>query len=270
MLRYLVALPLLWMLPGAAHADSITVGSLTLTHCIDAYDGYCGSITQPLDRHGSIAGSVTVGFEFYPHTDGAQPSQGTILAQEGGPGYSTTGSRDGYVRLLAPLRDHRDILLIDKRGTGRSSAIDCPALQHAYQPNQSDIAACGRQLGASAWLYRSADAADDVAAVMGALQIAQADYYGDSYGTWFGQVLAVLHPSLLRTLVLDSAYPVLNDHSNSEVNNGQPALDLVCLRSAPCRQQGTSADARFALLLEDLRTTRSGAQHRGRTARCGK
>ena len=247
-------LVLLALAMGTAHAiETITVGSLTLTHCIGEYDGYCGSITQPLDRHGNLPGTITVGFEFYPHTDADTPSQGVIMAQEGGPGYSTTGSRDGYVRLLAPLRDHRDILLIDKRGTGRSSAIDCPALQRAYLPSQNDIAACGKQLGSAAWLYRSADAADDVAAVMQALQVSQADYYGDSYATWFGEVLAVLHPDLLRSMILDSAYPVIGDDSNSEVNHGQQAMDLVCQRSPSCSRLGTSASARFALLLDDLR-----------------
>jgi pimeloyl-ACP methyl ester carboxylesterase len=241
-------------LVSSAHAvATITVGSLTLTHCNDEYDGYCGTITVPLDRQGNLPGDLTVGFEFYPHTDNTQPSAGVIMAQEGGPGYSTTGSRDGYVRLFTPLRDHRDILLIDKRGTGRSSAIDCRKLQKAYSPSQSDIAACANQLGESAWFYRSADAADDVAAVMAALQFAQADYYGDSYGTWFGQVLAVLHPELLRTIVLDSAYPVANDHSNSEVNHGQEAMNLVCERSAPCKALESSATARFAALLSALR-----------------
>jgi pimeloyl-ACP methyl ester carboxylesterase len=228
------------------------VGSLTLTHCIDEYNGYCGTIAQPLDRSGHLPGAVTVGFEFYPHTVPG-PSAGVILAQEGGPGYSTTGSRDGYVRMLDPLRTGRDILLVDKRGTGRSSAIDCPALQNAYLPDTRDVAACGNQLGASAWYFRSADAADDVAAVLAALHYAHADYYGDSYGTWFGEVLAVRHPGLLRTIVLDSAYPVLGDNSNSEVNHGRVAMDVACERSSSCRRLGGSADARFDVLLEVLR-----------------
>jgi pimeloyl-ACP methyl ester carboxylesterase len=257
-MRWLV-LGLLTLLAGAAQAQpkpppTLVVGSLTLTHCINRYDGYCGSITQPLDRAGRLKGSVTIGFEFYPHTDTARQPLGVILAQEGGPGYSSTGSRDGYVRLFTPLRDRRDILLIDKRGTGRSSPIDCPPLQKAFNPNELDVAACAQQLGKSAWFYRSADAADDIAAVMAALQLGPADYYGDSYGTWFGEVLAVLHPELLRSIVLDSAYPVLGDNSNTEVNGGQRDLNEVCRRSVPCAALGGSATARFGRLLSALRT----------------
>jgi len=238
-----------------AHAapSAITVGSVKLHHCIKEYDGYCGSITQPLDRSGGTPGTVTVGFEYYPHTNTYGPSEGVIIAQEGGPGYSTTGSRDGYVRLFTPLRDRRDILLIDKRGTGRSSPIDCPPLQKAYDPGFKDVALCAAQLGGDAWFYRSADAADDVAAVLNALQIGKVDYYGDSYATWFGEVFAVRHPDLLRTMVLDSAYPVIGDNFYSEVNHGQAAMNIACRRSSPCRALGGSATERFADLLSSLR-----------------
>jgi len=240
---------------GAASSPppTITVGSLTLTHCVDTYDGYCGTITQPLDRSGALPGTLTVGFEFYPHTKTTEPPAGLLIAEEGGPGYSTTGSRDGYVRLLDPLRDTRDILLVDKRGTGRSSPIYCAALQKAYLPSELDVAACASQLGESAWFYRSADSADDLAAVIAALQLGPADYYGDSYATWFGEVFAVRHPNLVRSMVLDSAYPVTGDNFISEVDHGQQAMDIACKRSAPCRALGSSATARFAALLAALR-----------------
>jgi pimeloyl-ACP methyl ester carboxylesterase len=254
MIRSSLALALLFC--SAVHATpppTITVGGMTLDYCNKEYTGYCGSITQPLDRSGRYPGTVDVGFEFYQHTDMSQPSLGVIMAQEGGPGYSTTGSRDGYVRLFTPLRDRRDIILIDKRGTGLSSPIDCPALQKAYNPSVGDVGECAKQLGASGWFYRSADAAMDVAAVISALQLSPVDYYGDSYGTWFGQVLSVLYPSLLRTIVLDSAYPVVNDNSNSEVNNGRVAMNLVCARSSPCAVLGRDAKKRFEALLTGLR-----------------
>jgi pimeloyl-ACP methyl ester carboxylesterase len=245
---------LLLLLAGPAHAaDTITVGSLTLTKCINEYNGYCGTITEPMNRHGGTPGSIVIGFEFYPHTDKFQPSAGLLLAQEGGPGYSTTGSRDGYLRMLTPLRTTRDILLMDKRGTGRSSPIDCPKLQRAYNPDVRQVALCAQQLGSAAWYYRSADAADDLADLMGALGYSVADYYGDSYATWFGQVFAVLHPNLLRSMVLDSAYPVFRDHFDSEVNHGQRAMNLACERSAPCAALGGRATDRFKRLLDSLR-----------------
>jgi pimeloyl-ACP methyl ester carboxylesterase len=237
-----------------AHADTIKVGSLTLTKCLTELDGYCGSITRPLDPDGHVAGRITIGFEFYPHTDTSRARQGVVIAQEGGPGYSTTGSRAGYVRLFAPLRDHRDIVLIDKRGTGRSAAIACHGVQRGG--GLEAVRACGRKLGDASWLYSSAYAADDVAAVLAALAIDSVDYYGDSYGTFFGEVFAVRHPDLLRTVILDSAYPVGDDpYFQSEIENGPAAFALACERSPSCQALGGDEKERFKALVASLRQT---------------
>lgn len=261
--RFLVLAALILAMPvlcGAVLAPAraqTLVGSVMLTRCIKAYDGLCGSIVRPLDPAGHVPGTIAVGFELYRHTDQSQPSLGTILAEEGGPGYSTTGSRDGYVRLFTPLRDRRDILLIDKRGTGRSGAIDCPGLQSGHSKGLSGVRACGWQLGRTAWLYSSAYAADDIAAVLQALATGPVDYYGDSYGTFFGEVFATRHPELVRTMVLDSAYPVLGGTPffQTEIENGPVALERVCARSPACARQGASVTARFDTLLESLRQT---------------
>ena len=245
------------LLPYAAAAQPITVGSVTLTRCIREYDGYCGTITRALDPSGGVPGTITVGFELYPHTDTSQPGLGTIIAEEGGPGYSTTGSRDGYVRLFTPLRTQRDILLVDKRGTGRSGAIDCKRLQRARDPGEADVRACAAQLGRRAWFYGSDLAADDLAGVLAALRTGPVDYYGDSYGTFFGQVFATRHPDLVRTIVLDSAYPVLHGtpYFATEIENGPVALERVCARSAPCAARSESITRRFVDLLASLRET---------------
>ncbi|HWA31068.1 MAG TPA: alpha/beta hydrolase, partial [Rhizomicrobium sp.] len=236
---------------SSADARTIKVGTLTLTPCIAEYDGYCGGIVRPLDPAHRVPGTITIGFEFYPHTDMSKPPLGTIMAQEGGPGYSTTGSRDGYVRLFTPLRDRRDIVLIDKRGTGRSGVIDCPALQKGR--GLDAVRACGRQLGKAAWLYTSNIAADDVAAVLAALHTGPVDYYGDSYGTFFGQVFAVRHPDLLRTMVLDSAYPTIGQDVffQTEIQNGPAAFAIACERSPSCDH--AKARTRFVTLLNALR-----------------
>ncbi len=191
----------------ARPAATITVGSLSLTLCNTGYTGYCGSIRRPLDPSGALKGSIDIGFEFYPRRNTALPRLGTLLPQEGGPGYSSTGSRGFYLGLFDALRDRRDVLIIDKRGTGLSAAIDCPAMQSGSD-SLAAVGACASQLGASSWLYGTRFAAADIVAVLDALGLPEVDFYGDSYGTFVGQVLAGLYPQRLRSIVLDSAYPV--------------------------------------------------------------
>ncbi|MGK9237046.1 alpha/beta hydrolase [Inquilinus limosus] len=238
-----------------APAATIQVGSLTLTACQPDFGGFCGRITRPLDPAGTLPGTVTIGFEYYPRRDIDQPAEGVILAQEGGPGYSSTGTREGYLRLFEPLRDRRDTLLIDKRGTGLSDPIQCQALQEAGEFVPAALAACAKQLGPDAWMYGTAPAADDVAAVLDALQIGKVDFYGDSYGTWFGQIFAQRHPDRLRTLVLDSAYPTigLSPWFETEWATARDGFELACRRSPSCRALGGRSIERIERLVAALR-----------------
>lgn len=236
-------------------AATIQVGGVTLTACQADFGGFCGKIDRPLDPAGTLPGTVAIGFEFYPHRDAGQPAEGVVLAQEGGPGYSSTGTREGYLRLFEPLRGRRDVLLVDKRGTGLSDPIQCQALQEAGEFVPAAIAACGKQLGPAAWLYGTAPAADDVAAVLDALQIGKVDYYGDSYGTWFGQVFAQRHPDRLRTIVLDSAYPTLglSPWFETEWATARDGFELACQRSPSCRALGGRSLDRIEKLAAALR-----------------
>jgi pimeloyl-ACP methyl ester carboxylesterase len=175
--------------------------------------GRCGSIDVWADPRFPGLGTITVGFVRFPRHDRDTPTQGTIVAVEGGPGYSTIGSRSWYKDLFRPLMEHRPLLLMDLRGTGRSGAIDCPELQtwrmgsHTMSWAAAE-AACARQLGPLASRYGSAFAADDLATLLEGLHIAGVDLYGDSYGTFFAQTFAVRHPGLVGTLTLDAAYPI--------------------------------------------------------------
>src|SRR3979409_2597498 len=65
-------------------AANLKVGSLTLHACRDA-QAYCGSIDRALDPSGTVAGTIKIGFEFYPHTDNSRPPLDPIVAEEGGP-----------------------------------------------------------------------------------------------------------------------------------------------------------------------------------------
>src|SRR5215510_7235536 len=64
----------------------------------------CGHIRVPLDRQHPSAGSMRIAYELFPRRQVHRPLLGTIVAVEGGPGYSSTGSRGYYRDLFRPLR----------------------------------------------------------------------------------------------------------------------------------------------------------------------
>jgi len=240
---------------AAGPPNRITVGSLTLKYCNADYGGYCGRLERPLDPTGATKGTITIGFEYYPRFDQSTPARGTLLPQEGGPGYPSTGTRDAYLNIFGSLREHRDVLIIDKRGTGTSGAIDCREIQSGDPSDPAGLKACADRLGDKAHLFGTRLAVDDIAAVLDALQIDEVDYYGDSYGTYVGQTFAAWHPQRLRSLVLDSAYPVRPSDIwfPTDWATGRDGLDLVCERSPSCRALSGKSTARIEGLLRELR-----------------
>ena len=180
-----------------------------------------------------MSGTTAVRFEYYPRSDTSLPQLGTVVAAEGGPGYSTTDSRDAYLDLFATLQDRRALLLVDQRGTGLSDPFLCSAAQ-VYDGNWiANAEACGTQLGQRSDLYTSAAAARDLKAVLDSIGVTQIDLYGDSYGSFFSQAFAVRYPALLRTLVLDATYPIsnLDPLYRTSATRLRENLALFCARS---------------------------------------
>ncbi len=181
------------------------------------------TVTVPLDRANPSAGTIDIAYQLVPRTDTSRPSLGTIVPNPGGPGLSTIASAGLYLDALKPLRERRDLLLIDPRGTGRSGQVACPSLATA-DPLKLDLpqigALCGADLGSRAGLYGSAAAADDIDAVRAALGLGKLDLWGDSYGTFLMPVYAARHPEHVRSIVLDGAFPVASDPWGRDVLAG--------------------------------------------------
>jgi pimeloyl-ACP methyl ester carboxylesterase len=229
--------------------------AFALHPCGDASRWYCGRIARPLDPTGAIRDSLNIHFEWLPHRNTNEASKGVIVANEGGPGSGSTGTRESYRTLFGPLLAGRDLLLMDNRGTGSSGAIDCEPLQSEPVMTYAAIKACGGQLGNRATLFGTGVAADDLAAILDSLHVKKADLYGDSYGTFFVQTFAGRHPDRVRSLILDGAFPVLGDSPWYETESAamRRAYDLVCRRSAACRTLPGSSMDRITRLISEAR-----------------
>ena len=92
----------------------------------------------------------------------------------------TTAGRAALLALLDPLRDRRDIVLVDARGTGRSGRV-----------------------GPTRDAYGAGAAAGDLDAVRTALGIGHVELYGAGDGARIALAYAARHGDRLRALVLD-------------------------------------------------------------------
>jgi pimeloyl-ACP methyl ester carboxylesterase len=202
----------------------------------------CGLITVPRDRARPDAGTLDVGFALVPHTDTSQPGLGTIVPNPGGPGSSTIDATgDRFAEALTPLLDRHDLLLIDARGVGRSTALSCPALEgpeRVFAPLERQremIGECGAQLGDRAGDYATNAVADDVDAVRATLGLDRLDLLGVSYGTYLMPAYAHRFPQHVRTVTMAGAYAVNEDPTGAVGAAAfRRAVGLVCERSGAC------------------------------------
>lgn len=244
--------------PSGTTGHTIVVGSLTLTQCRTGPVGYCGTIPVPLDYATPDGPTITIAFLWYPATS---PTDGvaseTVMPVEGGPGYPSIGSDTWYRIMYGPLLEHYNMLTVDLRGTGSSTVLDCPSLQHwtgqaSGVSFDAAVAACATRLN-HRWknadgtyvhasdLFTSAPAAHDVATVIRDLGVPKVDVYGDSYGSFFAQVFASRYPGLTHSVVLDSTYETqdLDPWYRSTIDNMPADYDTACSRSPACAQAAT-------------------------------
>ena len=253
----------------SSHAVTLKVGTITLRRCAAKPLTFCGRLAVPLDYSSAASPRIRVGFRWLPATGNAA---GTILAVEGGPGYASTGSESLYRAMAGRLHGTRNLLLIDLRGTGTSTPVKCPGLEHAGSKQYGRhfgrlVAACGALLNHT-WHYRdggwvhasdlfnSAYSARDTTRVLRALRLGRVDLYGDSYGSWFAQVFASRYPGRLRSVTLDSTYQVLglDPWYTATVLTARRAFAQACGRSAACATatRGGRAWARIGALARRL------------------
>src|SRR5215207_8883455 len=86
----------------------------------------CGAVPVPLDRTGAVPGTVSLNVRRVPAT--TAPSDSAVRALAVGPGQAGAPLAATFAGILAPARATRDLLVMDQRGTGRSSPLTCPAL----------------------------------------------------------------------------------------------------------------------------------------------
>lgn len=219
---------------------------------------FCGRLVVPLDYSSPASPKIHIGFRWLPAT---RHAVGTILAVEGGPGFATTGTEPEYLAMIGRLHRTRNLLLVNLRGTGNSTLVNCPALEHAGQHQNGRhfntlVGACGRRLNHT-WRYRgggwvhasdlfnTAYSARDVSNVLRALRLGRVDLYGDSYGSWFSQTFAARYPGQLRSVTLDSTYQVLglDPWYTSTVVTARRAFRQACARWPACASATRSGRA---------------------------
>lgn len=168
------------------------------------YGFTCARLSVPLDRTGAQAGRVSLFVKRIRARGKATRAPLVVLA--GGPGQSATAVYDGdALGVLYAAYRNRDLIVFDQRGTGRSGALRCRALEGADLLRAGrQAAACAKRLGPRRAFYTSRDSAEDIDAIRRAVGAPRLALFGTSYGTKVALGYALGHPENVERLVLDS------------------------------------------------------------------
>jgi pimeloyl-ACP methyl ester carboxylesterase len=190
------------------------------------YSPECGYLVVPENRSAPTGAMIQLHVAIFRSTaEGPDPNP--LVHLSGGPGSSSLDTISYlFNQGLNAVIKRRDFIFFDQRGTGYSQPrLDCPernaltpalldgslsgkagtqAIVEAFQRCRERLTAQGIDLSA----YNSAASASDINDLRIALRVERLDLYGDSYGTRLALTVLRDFPQAVRSVVLDSTYPL--------------------------------------------------------------
>lgn len=166
------------------------------------------------------------------------PKADPIIFLQGGPGGAALSTIEFWQDLA--WRESRDIILVDQRGTGYGTPnLKCPELYRNldFKAATQDCRQRLSEQGYSLSRFNSAENAQDISALIQALELNGVNLYGVSYGTRLALTMMRDVPEGIRTVVLDSTYPPQAERLKEFGFNFERALNQVfsaCSSNEPC------------------------------------
>lgn len=228
----LVGCALVLAATASVHAQS------TLRPCVVAGEpARCGSISVPEDHSQPHGRQLALGVVVLS-ASGSGERREPVYVLAGGPGQAATSLLEWTATIFHSVRRTRDIVLIDQRGTGGASRLDCALAPRTFFV-PSDPERCVAQLSRNATLslYGTESFVEDLELARRTLGYGRIVVFGASYGTRATYVYARRYPAAVHAAVLLAPAPMSMPVLDSFAEDGRRALDAVvadCLADRSC------------------------------------
>jgi len=236
----------------------------------------CGYLVVPEDRSQPGGRVIRLGVAIVKSAS-PHPAPDPILHLNGGPGGRAVQDLPPFFDLFKFLASdpNRDVIFFDQRGVGWSQpALDCPELGPSLvrqakggllSPDEEQVPyrACrDRWLSQRVNLaaYNTRESAADVNDLWRTLGYSQVNLYSISYGTLLAQTVMRDYPEGIRSVVLDSAYPLqisLFGDMASNLSDSFKHLFANCASDPICRAVYPDLEAVFYQQLDRLAAHRT-------------
>ena len=225
--------------------------TIELTDCeVQGIKVKCGTFEVYENRATKTGRKISLNIVVYPAT-GDKREPDPLFYFAGGPGSAATEDAQGFAPEFKKMREHRDLVFVDQRGTGNSHPLDCkffnpddPQSYLGYFFPLEDVRKCRAELESKAdlKLYTTTIAMDDIDEVRAALGYEKINLFGGSYGTRAALTYLKRYPQRVRTATLQGVappdqympvdFPVANERALEGVI-AECAADEACNKAFP-------------------------------------
>jgi pimeloyl-ACP methyl ester carboxylesterase len=227
-----------------------------------AAGGECGVLSVPEDRGHPDGKRIFVAVARLKAVS-RTPRSDPLFLIAGGPGQAATQVFLPVIGRLARIRQDRDIVMVDQRGTGSSNPLTCsqaglrqePAGDPASFSPTELVKACLASLPGDPRFYTTRDFVQDLEQVRQSLGYGQIDLLGVSYGTRAALEYLRAFPDHVRALILDGAAPPDWPVGVDAAQDAQAAIDATfarCAQDTACRTAFPDLRQEFQALFAGL------------------
>ncbi len=260
---------------GHGPGDGVGGGPAVLqpADCPDGLDDSveCGFLVVAEKRSDPTSQVIEVAWMLIP-SDGVQDGAPEPLLRRpplvvipDGPGDSGLAEAEAWLR--SPLRDQRDIVLLDPRGTGRSfPLLDCGQPPRPGALPLDLVEDCRRQLvadGVDLSAYDTSATATDIADLREALGLGQVDLLGIGHGARVALAMVRDHRAGIRAVVLDSPVPSEVDVYDDRARDAQATLNRLldlCVQTTRCADRFGDLRPAVEQMVDDLNAAAAAAE----------
>lgn len=221
----------------------------------------CGFIQVAEDSSKPQGRKIDIHYVVIPAVKPVHPTE-ALLAIAGGPGQSAIDNAALFNNTFKKVRETRDILLIDQRGTGRSNILQCPQ-DNILSPLMVDeqgfdviveTEKCLSNIESDLAMYDSSTAIHDFEAVRKFLGYEKLHVYGISYGSRMAQLYMRHYSEALLTVTLDGVVPMQQSvlAVGLSVDRALEGVLEQCAADAACNQQFPALRSDLSSLTNNL------------------
>ena len=237
----------------------------------------CGWVTVPL-RHEAVGGKSIRLWTARVGAAGAVSRDDPVLYINGGPGIATVDSILPHLeesKTMALLRDGRDVILFDHRGSGRSEQSLCPDLAKSLNAisamgldaaeedarQRTEFVKCrtdAAQAGLDLEAYTTAATVSDMESIRTAFGIEKWNLAAISYGTLVALHAMRTSPQSIRSVILNSPFPPNSAawaEQSSTAAAAFAAIDRECAAQPTCKKRFGSIVPKLEATLARLERT---------------